>query len=523
MIHAPKIVKRLWLPLAVAVALFLAIIFGNYARFESRQLPGVSEVTWRPLDQEAVLARFVAAIRIRSVSSSMAEIGDDSPLREFAVHLQQAFPALHTEPFSRYTGKDFGDERIPSLMFEWPGKNPELGAVLLMSHFDVVPADEKSTRDPEGLRGWTHPPFAGHADGTHIWGRGTLDCKHGVMAILEAIDALASEGVQPERTVFVALGHDEELGGQDGNGKMAEWLRAKRGRNLHVILDEGGCIFTEFPGLDRPAALIGVAEKGYLAVELKVALKAEQVGHASMPPSETAVSILSAAVQRIQASPFPTKIDSGLLTTLQYIGPEMPSLSSRVAIANMWLFSRAVQGTLGEKPSGNALLRTTIAPTLLRVEGQSDNVLPSSATATLNLRLLPGDSIEYALQHLRDAIHDPRVEITTKPYPREASPVSSNECETFEMLHKTIRQIYPDVVVAPFVLVGATDTVHYVDMCQNIYRFIPARLSERDTKRFHGIDERISQEDYLNIVRFIRQFILNSTTNVVPQTTTVDR
>lgn len=502
-----RIKRLMWIAVAAAVV-FAGPLVWNLARFESKQRQ-VEPIAVRELDDDALLARFVGAVRIPTVSQPLSRIDQQSPLFRLHDYLQQAFPALHAPPFIRRSGLDFGDALNPSILFEWPGRAPELGGVLLMSHLDVVDAG-----GPTDSNRWTHPPFAGHYDGTYIWGRGTLDCKHGVMAILEAIRLLASEGFQPQRTVYVAIGHDEELGGRDGNRHVAEWLRNRLrqdARKLHVVLDEGGCIFTEFPGLDRPAALVGVAEKGFADVELTVRMAADQVGHASMPPRETAVTILASALHRIQAAPFPPRLDGGLHQTLEFLGPEMPSLASRLAVANRWLFSRLIRRQLSRSPSGDAMLRTTIAPTLLAVDGDRANVLPRSATATLNLRLLPGDDLESVVRYLRDVIDDDRVTLSLPRPGRGASPVSSVDSPAFDTLHRTIREVYPDVVVAPFVLVGGTDTVHYLDLCDQIFRFIPARLDERDTKRFHGIDERISLDDYLQIVRFYCRFIESAT------------
>lgn len=503
-------VTRWWrnglLCILVGLASLTAVIGWNLSQFSSRQLD-VAAIAPVTLEDDVLLQRFSESISIPTITTQPARITSDSALHEFDEFLSRSFPSLHGPPVSVFTGKDFGDASIPSILFEWPGKNPKLDAVLLMSHFDVVPAAVNAMSTDTG---WTFPPFSGHVDEKYVWGRGALDCKHGVMGIIEAINLLIAEGHEPDRTLLVALGHDEELGGLNGNRKIAEWL-SQRGRRLHVILDEGGCIFTEFPGVDRPAALVGIAEKGIAAVDLIVELPAEKIGHASMPPEETAVTILAGAIERIQQNPFPAKIEGGLQQTLAFIGPEMPKLSSRVAASNLWLFAPIVRSMLSETPSGNALLRSTIAPTVLAVEGENDNVLPRTAKATLNLRLMPGTSIEAALAHLRNSIGDRRVSVTARSHSKEASAVSRIDSEQFESLHKTIRQIFPDVVVAPFVLVGSTDTPHYSSLCQDVYRFIPARLSERDTKRFHGIDERIAKQDYLNIVRFYRQFILNTT------------
>ncbi len=494
------LLKKLGTIAAIALSMLLAIVSWNYWRFPSRQLE-IAPIQPLTLDRDLVLKRFQGAIQIPTLSSPMSRIVDESDLYKFRDYIESSFPELHAAPFVRRTGKDFGDERIPSMLFEWPGQQPELGAILLMSHFDVVPVETDS------LSQWTHPPFSGHVDDKFIWGRGTLDCKHGVMAILEAVSLLVASDFKPQRSIYIALGHDEEIGGMDGNKKIAEWFRSN-GIRLHTIVDEGGCVFTEFPGLERQAALIGVAEKGFVTVDVTANVDADKVGHSSMPPRETAVSILSNAIHHVQASPFPSRIDGGLKDTLMFLGPEM-RFGTKLAVSNLWLFGQFVERKLSAKPSGDALLRTTIAPTMIQ-GGVSANVLPMQASAKLNLRLLPGDTVDSAIDHLRDSIDDPRVSLSPLDVPREASPVSPIDTDPFRTLQTTIHQVFPGVVVAPFVLVGGTDTVHYTDLCEHIYRFIPARLSERDTKRFHGIDERIAIENYFEILQFFHQFIKNA-------------
>lgn len=495
-----KIAKRGGLVLVTLLILLLSIVSWNYLHFSTMQIQ-VAAAPKRSWDTESLFRNFHGAVNIPTVSQPLSQLTEDSSLHRFRDYLAETFPSLHSAPFIRRTGVDFGDTLIPSVLFEWPGRNPDLPGILLMSHFDVVPV-EASTQSI-----WTHPPFSGHIDDEFIWGRGTLDCKHGVMAILEALARHAADGFQPERTIYVALGHDEELGGQDGNKKMAEWLHSHN-RRLEMVLDEGGCIFTDFPGLDRPAALIGVAEKGILNVQLSSEVAPSEIGHASMPPPQTAISILASAIDRLQAAPLPARIDGGLRDTLRYLGPEMPSFTRRLAMANLWLSGPLVKRQLASKPSSNALLRTTVAPTLIR-GGIKENVLPFQAYATLNLRLLPGDTADAAIEHIRHHIDDKRITVSALPFGKEASPMSSTQSTAFLQLQRTITEVYPDVVVAPFVLVGSTDSVHYRDLCENIYRFIPARVAESDTPRFHGVDERITLKDYEVMVGFFHQLILN--------------
>ena len=495
-----KIAQRVSFVFLGILIVLICVTGWNYLQFSSMQLKAKTAPTIS-LDNALLLSRFQGAIQIRTVSEPLSRITENSPLHRFRDYLSETFPALHSSPFVRRTGLDFGDALIPSVMFEWPGRDPSLRGILLMSHFDVVPIEASAQSN------WTHPPFSGHNDGKFLWGRGTLDCKHGVMAILEAMNLHAAKGFQPERTIYVALGHDEELGGMDGNRKMAEWLLS-HARRLHTVLDEGGCIFTEFPDLDRPAALIGVAEKGTLNIKLNVIVSPAETGHASMPPAQTAISILASAIERVQAAPFPARIDGGLRDTLRFLGPEMPSFFQRLAMANLWLSGSMVKSKLANTPSSNALLRTTVAPTLIE-GGIQVNVLPQHASASLNLRLLPGDTIDSAMEHIRLNIDDTRINISAFPFGNEASPMSSTQSDAFRQLHRTICEVFPDVAVAPFVLVGSTDSVHYRNLCNNIYRFIPARIGKSDTQRFHGIDERIALQDYIDIVRFFHQLILN--------------
>lgn len=492
-------IKR-WLKIvSLTLALFASVLIWNHWWFASRQLK-VAPVNRLQVDRERIVNRLAGAIKNASISAPMSRLSADSELYRFRDYLRESFPQLHTSPFVYRTGVDFGDSQIPSVLLEWPGQDPSQDAILLMSHFDVVPVESSS------LAKWTHPPFSGHVDDEFVWGRGALDCKHGVMGILEAISLLSAESFRPQRSIYVALGHDEELGGTDGNRKIAEWFRSNRIR-LHTIIDEGGCVFTKFPNLDHPAALVGVAEKGFLTVELTATVSKDKVGHSSMPPRETAVSILAGAVDRVQSAPFPARIDGGLSNTLNYLGPEMP-FDKQMIMSNLWLFRPLVERSFN-KPSSNALLRSTTAATMIE-GGVAENVLPTTATAKLNLRLLPGDSISYSLDYIHKLINDPRVTLKALDKPREASPVSDIDSQAFKTLQTTIHQVLPDVVVAPFVLVGSTDTVHYVDLCDNIFRFIPTRLTEQDTQRFHGIDERIAKDNYLDIIRFFYQYMKNA-------------
>lgn len=496
-----RILRRLAQAALLGLGILLAVLLWNLWHFRSRQL-SVAATAEVPLPEQALVDRLAAAVAIPTVSQQTRARTDAAPFDRFAEFLEESFPSVHKH-LDRLTGDDFGNADNRSLLLRWQGSDAAQPAILLMAHYDVVPVPADT------LAHWTHPPFAGVVDDRYVWGRGTLDVKDAAMAIMEAIDYLLQKGFRPQRTVYVALGHDEEVGGADGNAQIAQWMR-RQGIRLLYVLDEGGCIYTDFPGLDAPVALVGVAEKGWLSVRLTVQLN--DGGHASMPPPQTAIGVLARAISRIEQNPLPARLDGGADMMLDYVGPEMP-MPRRLAVANRWLFAPLIKRSLTATPSGNAALRTTIAATIIQ-GGVKENVLPTQAEATLNVRVLPGDHSQRVLAHLKRTVADQRVAIEPLAGGRQPSRISSTQSPAFHTLHTTIKQIFPDVVVAPFVVIGGTDAAHFDDLTlsKDVYRFIPAPMDDADLKRIHGIDERIARKDYLNIVRFYIRLLEASAT-----------
>ena len=256
--------------------------------------------------------------------------------------------------------------------------------------------------------------------------------------------------------------------------------------------------------MEHPVATIGIAEKGYLSVELKVQAEG---GHSSVPPPQTAIGILSAAVHRLEQQQVPANLDSIVRQTLDYIGPELPLLP-RLAVANLWLFGPLMETILSRSAPTNATIRTTTAATIFEA-GVKENILPSTARAVINFRILPGDSVASVLDHVRKVVDDPRVEVNALTNSSESSPVSPADGEAFRTIHRTVREIFPSAVVAPSLVLGATDARYYARLTPNVYRFIPIVLSPDDVRRFHGIDERLGVEAYATVVRFYARLIRN--------------
>jgi len=483
--------KKLSLTLLGILATLVGVIFVRTVTSPSRQLQ-VGPAQAIAIDRTGALQRLSAAIRFKTTSFQDPSDASAQEFTRFHVFLAKSFPRVHQQ-LTKETVNGH------SLLFTWNGKDARLKPMLLMGHMDVVPVDAPTERQ------WTHPPFAGQIADGYIWGRGAMDDKVSVLGILEAAEYLLSAGFQPQRTIYLAFGHDEEIGGANGAGKIAELLRG-RAIELEYLLDEGTNIVDGIiPGLAVPAALIGIAEKGYLSLELSVETAG---GHSSIPPIDTAIGIVSRALQKLEVAPFPARLSGPTRQMFEFLGPEM-AWAKRLPLANLWLFDPLVRKQLAASPLTNAVIRTTLAPTLFNA-GMNDYVLPTKASAVVNLRILPGDTIAGTTEHVRKTIDDPRVKIAALPIRVEPSAVSDIEAASFQLIHRTIRQAIPEALVAPALLVAGTDSRHYAPLTKNIYRFLPITLRPDDARRYHGIDERISLQDYERCVRFYLQLIRNS-------------
>lgn len=493
-------VTRMILVVTGLVSLVIAILVINTCRLESKQIQ-VRAIERIDLDSDACADRLSGAIQFATVSHREPDKIDPEPFLALHAFLEESYPLVHAN-LKRDVVGDL------SLLFTWKGSDASRQPVLLMSHIDVVPvgADSKAN--------WTHPPFSGRIADGYVWGRGTLDVKSGATGILEAIEHLLAEGVRPASTVYVALGHDEEFDGTNGNGQIVALLQ-ERGVRLRYVLDEGGVITDGvIGGVTRPVAFVGIAEKGCCNVELKVDAATVEVpedylGHGSMPPPRTTIGILSAAVGQLEAHPMPARMDgaSGLL--LEYLGPEMP-VFERFAVANQWLLGGLIKRSFTAGRATNAVIRTTMAVTMID-GGVSPNVLPPSATTTVNVRLLPGDTSAEVVEHIRQVIGDDRVQVSVSQERTQPSPVADVESVEFRTLHRSIREVFPHVVVAPGLTAVSTDSRHYDTISDNTFRFIPMRLTAEDLTRVHGTDERISVDNYLEIIRFFVRHVRRST------------
>lgn len=371
-----------------------------------------------------------------------------------------------------------------TMIYTWEGKDASLNPVVFMAHQDVVPADEYT------LDQWTYPPFSGQIADGFIWGRGSMDIKSQMISVFESVEALLGEKFKPERTIILTFSHNEEV---LGTGAMAVVQHLKeKGVRVQAVIDEGGSVYDGIiPGVKGYVATIGISEKGYLSLKFTAHATG---GHSSTPPKETAIGILTRAINRLENNRFPTDV--------RMVKPMFQGLGSaaspmmQVAFANLWLFGGMVTKILSAKPETDATIRTTTAPTLFH-SGVKDNVLPSVAEAVVNFRILPGQSIADVCEFIRFVIKDKR--ITFEPMDQkawEASPLSPVDGDAYRHIASVIGEIWPGTAVAPYIMLGGTDSRNFCEISDCVYRFTPMVVTEEDLNRVHGVNERIGIDEF---------------------------
>jgi carboxypeptidase PM20D1 len=434
------------------------------------------------LDVAQHLARLV---RFKTVSygGGLHEEDKNAELDAMRGWMEATYPHFHGATAREMIGR--------SLLFTWKGADPRLPPILLMAHMDVVPVV------PGTDTLWQHDPFSGDIAGGYVWGRGSIDDKGSLVCILEAAERLAAVGFTPARTILFSFGQDEEVGGSNGTAQVARALAA-RGVHLSFVLDEGGSIQLEpYPGVHRPTAVVAVAEKGYLSLEL---VAHGTGGHSSRPSNDLAIERLSKAIVAVVGHPFTSGLDDVQRRKLAVIAPYTP-FATRFVLANLWLTAPVVTHQMNAVPDTAARLHTTISPTIV-AGGVKDNVLPPVARAVINFRLHPRDSIAEVIAHVEHAIDDPKVDVVQMMETNnEASRISDMDGPGYKFIEREIRDTF-DVPVAPDTTTGATDSRHYLPLADAVFRLDPFHLAPEDSARVHGTNERLAISDIVQGTQF---------------------
>ncbi len=475
--------------------LFFAILLSIIILFRTISMPskqtGSTEKPYFFIDPTAITGHLSDALKFKTISSENPNGFNYDEFTRFHTFLEKTYPNIH----SKLKKTVIGDY---SLLFEWTGRVPDKKALILMAHMDVVPVSVDTEKE------WRYPAFSGEIAEGFIWGRGAVDCKSNVIGICEAVEYLLNTGFQPDGTIYLAFGHDEEVMGYQGARQIADYLK-RNGVEADAILDEGGAVVTGvLAGLEKAVALVGNSEKGFVNLELTVRTEG---GHSSTPPKETAIGILSRAVSKVEQHPFRSSLKGSVGEMFSFVAKDMKPVY-RVLLSNLWLFKGLVKRFMLSSPATAATVRSTTAVTMIQ-GGFKVNVLPDCAKAVINIRTLPGDRVDDLIKHIKDAVRDERIEIRQIGIKSEVLSTSGTNTKCFQAIQKTIRQVFPKAVTAPYQVLGATDSRHYADISDNIYRFGPLEIRAKELEMNHGVNERVSLGNFRKYVEFYILFIQN--------------
>ena len=435
------------------------------------------------------IQRLSKALQFETVSDYDSTTFDPVVYKDFINYLQQVFPLIHQKLEFRIIN-DY------SLLYYWKGTDTKKAPILFLAHYDVVPA-EAST-----LKQWIHSPFSGYIDNEWVWGRGAIDDKFQAMSLLETAENLLKENFSPRQDIYFAFGHDEEIGGERGAQKIAEYLKTKN-LEFDMVLDEGGVIVKDvFPGITKTIAFISTAEKGDMNIEMSVY---EKGGHSSVPPKETAIDILSKAIIKLNKNPMPARLQEPTIEMFDILAPYFDG-KTRFAIRHRRLFRKKILVQLSDNPGTNALIRTVMSTTMLR-GGAKENSLPTFAAVNLNIRILQGDSIESVMQYIHKITNDPRIQLTLRRLYHNPSSITPSNGKGWQVLSSTIKENWPGIVISPLVTPGTTDSRHYSSLSKNIFRFMPVTVTNESKEQIHGINERISINEYRKAIQFYSELI----------------
>ena len=423
--------------------------------------------------RDRAVAALQALVRFPTVSSRDPAEVDVAAFDALLEELARRFPLVHEQlPLTRIS--------THGLLFHWRGRSAER-PVVLMAHTDVVPVDPCAP--------WQHPPFdAVIADGA-VWGRGTLDDKGCVVAICLAVERLLERGHVPAQDVWLSFGCDEEVSGEAAPLAVAEL--ESRGVRPWFVLDEGGAVAAgAFPGVRRPLAVVGVTEKGVTSLRLVVEGRG---GHASTPAPMGPTTRIARAVLRLEGAPFPPRTPAVTLELLERLAPHVPWALRPILTRASRLGPALTRALVAAGPEAAAMVRTTVAVTQLS-GSPALNVVASRATAGVNIRVMVGDTVAGALEHVRRAVRDPQVQVDVVES-NEPSPVSPHDDDAFRLLEATIRDVFPDAVPTPYVMMAATDARFFTGLCERVYRYAPFRMTKAQRQSIHSYDEHLGIDD----------------------------
>jgi len=465
-----------------AIVLLAAVVLFNTLRFSTGEQENTSVQAVEIKKYDTAALHLSQALQIKTVSFGDTLPIDTAEFLKFRAFMESTYPLMHAN-LERQSFNLF------SYVFKWKGRDSVAKPYVLMAHTDVVPVEAVAESK------WTYPSFSGRIEKDTIWGRGAVDDKSSAIAIMEAVESLLREGYVPERTIYLAFGHDEEIAGKRGANVFSKWFKEQK-ISPALVIDEGGMIDSQkFKSVGKPVAVIGTGEKGYTNIDLSVEIPG---GHSSQPEKETAIDILNKAIVNVRKEQMPALITPPVQELLSRTS--IGSFSTRMAMANLWLFKGTIVSKMEENKQTNALVHTTLVPTILKA-GIKDNVIPTIAKATFNSRILPGQTSDDVLQFVKQAVNDERVSVTKQTISLiEPSPITPTDHPAFQQVSALVKKTAPDVLISPYLMIGASDSRYFRSFSDAVLNFTPMQ----DAKGFHGIDERIGISDLNRMITFYK-------------------
>lgn len=455
---------------------------GDESHWEEKEMYEVKEKGFMEIPPCAT--HLGEAIRIRTISNQDYSSTDFNQYEKFLSFLRKTYPKVHEvcqmDRVNQY-----------SVIYRWKSDAPEGKPILLTAHYDVVPAELS------GMNSWELGPFSGEIKEGFVYGRGALDDKNQIISIMEAMEDKIRQGFKPRRDIYIALGFDEEVGGEKGAKAIASIFKEEN-IQFEFVLDEGGAVIDGIvEGLELPIGLIGVAEKGSSNIRI---VTSGDGGHSSMPTNNSAIGKLGEIIRNIEKNPMPAKLVSPVERMFKLMAPHMGKAG--ILLKHSKLFFPLLQKTLSKSSTMNSMIRTIISFTLTG-GGEAENILPRTAWANANVRLLPGNTLDEVMEHMKNV--NKGIDFEMKIMNREeGSEVSPYDSESYQRIEKKIKQVFEDVKVMPYLMAGSTDSRKYSGLCDNIYRFSAVKMKQADLDSIHGVNERISIENLQQMVLFYR-------------------
>lgn len=427
-------------------------------------------------------------------AAELAELIRAETVSETGRKNEAKFNAFHEKMFNMFPSLFASAETENfdgSLLIRWRGKSDK-EPLLLMSHHDVVEAQGE----------WTHPPFAGEIADGRLWGRGTVDTKCSLWAMLRAADELAAEGFVPERDVYFESACNEET---DGSGADAiTKALSDRGIKFFMTLDEGGMMmYDPIGGADGVFAMVGVGEKG--CADLKFIARSDG-GHASTPGKNTPLVRLGkfmAAAERSKI--FDVKLPPVVAEMLRRMAPYMKEPLRSVFKNADKLKPLLCKAMPLVSATAGAMLKTTLAFTM---SGGSEgaNVLPMEAYVVGNMRFSHHQGGRDSIEKITKLAKKFGVETQVLDAGFE-SPVSDYKSDAFKLVERAVAEVFPGAVPVPYIMTGASDSRYFSRVCDNCIRFAPFTIDEQQLDSIHAADENIGLDTLAPAVDFYKYII----------------